>query len=252
MDFTWDIEATIQITDFATDPTARQLVGELKEIVQDVWATNLQRYEPEALGDTPRALGHLSAENITQRVLRSLGRGSDLYEKGVRVSTPETSLLIEYRGYRIRVVKAPSASRRNPDWFRDFSWSSGSAVRHDAAWRNSRSVDIVLGNFRQPALFELEVEEHLGDAYDCRDIFLVWAGELGPEARTSGWLGLPSLGPSPWLSVVDAWQDGREAADEKPTDETSTTGPAAPSYESAATPAPRVTLKRNRVEELGA
>ena len=85
------------------------LVDLLHQQIADTWRTNMDRFE-RPLGDTLRAFGFLSAENIQQRIVRlCTGPASTWYERGVRVSTPDNSLLIAACGAELHVMKAPAS-----------------------------------------------------------------------------------------------------------------------------------------------
>ena len=245
---TWDEQAALHLEQLAGDPVIAELTQFLEALIKDVWTTNVERYEPDALGDTLRTLGHTSADNITQRVIRSLSPSSTLYKLGVRASAPDTSLLIEYAGYRFHVVKAPARSRRQPQWMRDFNWNSGSTVRTDSAAQNDRKYRGRSESDGHPPLFDLEPDPGAGNVQDCREVFLVWAGELGSGTLTSGWLGFPTTASERWLAVSDLWRDGSVPT----VGGTKTADTPASPFDAVPVAEPRVTLKRNRHEVQGA
>lgn len=211
------------------------------ELVGGVWRTNLERYEPEELGDTVRSLGQLSAANITELASRRLSNDRSWRDRGFHVSTPDSALLVQHRGLSIRFVKAPPHSGLAPDWAHDFNWRTGSGARYEAAEANTR----VLGGagFQQQITPLFELEETRSGVRGCRDVFLVWAGTESPGSRTAGWLGLPHLGPSKWLAVEPLWKDEPGSAGAELN--SNPKGPAsAPSLDE---PAPvRIASKRNR------
>lgn len=242
---TWDGQATAHLERLAAQKSVAILLTEWRTLIKNVWDTNLQRYEPDTLGDTLRSLGQLSADNIVQRTVRQIVPGSALFKEGVRASAPDTSLLVELAGYRFHVIKAPSSSKRSPDWMKDFRWTSGSAVRLDAAAANTRAYRSQTDDPRQPSLFELRPTVDSGDANETREVFLIWAGEFGTEALTSGWLGFPSLDSARWLSVIDLWRDAGSASDPA----RKGTSTPSQSFDSMPTAIPRVTLKRTLGEK---
>jgi hypothetical protein len=48
----------------------------LRSLVGDMWAQNLDRYEPDELGGTPRSLGLQFAENLRELAIRQPHPGS--------------------------------------------------------------------------------------------------------------------------------------------------------------------------------
>ena len=184
------------------------LVDMLHQQIADAWRTNMDRYEPSRLGDTLRAFGFLSAENIQQRVLMECqGAASRWYERDVRVSTPDNSMLIAARGVELHVMKAPAGQSRTPDWAASFTWNTESATRQRCARRNSELYRSSFGTVTDGSLFALPEAPRVDrDATRCRDVFLVWSGDV-PTGLTAGWLGLPCEGERPWLAVQRLWWD---------------------------------------------
>ena len=134
----WDGGAARHLADVVERLDDIGLIELMHQQVADTWRTNMARFEPCMLGDTLRAFGFLSAENIQQRLLRlCCGCQSSWFERGVRVATPENSLLIAACGIDIHVMKAPSSPSRIPDWATAFTWSAESATRQRCARRNS-------------------------------------------------------------------------------------------------------------------
>src|SRR4051794_7830924 len=100
-----------------------------------MWRPNAERYEPSHLFDTPRGVAALSLENLRERMLAEYRAAySPWRARGVRVTVPHGSLLIEVGDLAVHVVKAPGVQIREPEWKR-FFWD-GSETRRAAAERN--------------------------------------------------------------------------------------------------------------------
>ena len=209
---TWDGGAARHLADVVERLDDIGLVELLHQQVADTWRTNMARFQPSSLGDTLRAFGFLSAENVQQRVLRLCsGRDPAWSERGVRVATPENSLLIAACGVDMHLMKAPSSTSRTPDWVSAFSWSVDSATRQRCARRNSEQYRWSITDVGEESLFALPEALIPGtDAARCRDVFLVWTGEV-TTGLTAGWLGLPCEGDRPWLAVQRVWWDDADA-----------------------------------------
>ena len=216
-DVSWDGGAARHLADVTERLDDIGLVELLHQQVADTWRMNMARFQPTALGDTLRAFGFLSAENIQQRLLRLCSnRQSSWFDRGVRVATPENSLLIAACGVDIHVMKAPSSTSRIPDWATAFSWSTESATRQRCARRNSEQYRWSAGDLSEESLFALpEVLLPGADAARCRDVFLVWNGDVA-TGLTAGWLGLPCEGDRPWLAIQRLWWDESDALTTEP------------------------------------
>lgn len=234
------LEATVERLDDSGLLTA------IRDLQRTVWTVNLDRYEPDELGDTPRSLGLLTFENFTQRALRRYNHDElEPIEKhwnisGLKVGTPSGVLTFELDGARIVGMKVPPSQRRSPQWDRFADWDNESDTRLEIARENSR----VLGGFTTPgrdqdALADFHAE--LGRIPGVVSKFLyVWAGEFR-SPLTSGWLTVPALGGHPFAAVAPLWHDTED--DLLIGDGTSTRGPDGPSFEEKATARPSIALK---------
>ena len=139
----WDTEARTRLQLVTTSLRDEGVVDMLQQVVQRVWAYNVDRHSPADIGDTNRSLGVAAFENIRSLVLREVNatpRRKGLAES-VRVSTADNSLFIQAAGVRLRVVKAPAAVLLvEPRWDGDFDWATESEVRSMAAWDKPRAV----------------------------------------------------------------------------------------------------------------
>lgn len=245
----WDDAAARHLAEVVEALNNLGLIDLLHGQVADTWRTNMERYEQSRLGDTPRAFGFLSAENIQQRLVRLCsGPASTWYELGVRVATPDNSLLIRACGVDIHVMKAPSSQPRTPDWDTAFTWSGESATRQRCARRNSEQYLSSAGAAPDGSLFALpEASPAKSDATRCRDAFLVWSGEVS-TGLTAGWLGLPCDGERPWLAVQRLWWD--EAGGPNSLAEVQPAGPQpTDGFEAQPLPSAPVRLKPRRAQE---
>lgn len=180
----------------------------LEGTIADVWRTNMDRYEPAVLGDTPRSFGILSSDNIQQRTLRAARAGEGPWKDGQWAARhPGGALLIKAGGMQIHIVKAPRSGSRTPVWQEDFTWTAKSNARLNAAWRNSaQSRDPQAPMVGQHVLFEFDHFDSVPEPSTFTDIFVVWNGEEN-TGLTAGWVGIPVLGPNPWLAVRPVWRD---------------------------------------------
>lgn len=211
--------------------------------VREVWRANIDRYEPDELYDDAVTLGLLSARNLSNRARAEVREDQDLALKGVHVTLDRNATVVHAGGVDLRMVKAPLRSGRHPRFDSDFRWTDTDG-RLAAARRNFEAYqphsELVL------PLFETECEDPSAAVAWCRDVFLVWSGEL-ESGLTAGWLGLPTLDPQSFLAVTRVWWDehplaGRPASEPgKPSDGVT--------FGEQPVPTPVVALKPRRKEE---
>lgn len=229
-----------------------ELLHWLHKTISDVWAINMDRYEPAVLGDTAGAFGILSAHNIRERALRASQEGQGAWSADrARASDPDGSLLITVAGVNVHILKAPRSGNRTPLWERDFKWDSGSLTRLNAALRNASSRPAYHRLPGQESLFEMTVERGSQKAaHGYTDVFVVWSGEES-TGLTAAWLGIPVLGPSPWIAVgrplwLDETEDRLLSAPAAPTRATRSAD-----FDALEEPKPKIRLKtRTSKEEL--
>jgi hypothetical protein len=201
--YAWD-SGGLQFLDSLADKFREsELLDWLHKTIGDVWAINMDRYEPAALGDTAGAFGILSAHNIRQRALRAFQEGEGAWgARRARASEPDGSLLITAEGVNLHILKAPRSGSRAPLWERDFKWDSNSLTRFNAAQRNAASKPMQTGISGQDSLFDVAAVDRdtRSAVFAFSDVFLVWSGQES-TGLTAGWLGIPVIGPSPWVAV---------------------------------------------------
>jgi hypothetical protein len=199
--YSWDAEARRYLDSLTESLRLSELMEWLTTTISDVWSINMDRYEPASLGDTARAFGVLSSDNIQQRALRASREGQGPWGEGrARATNPEGSLLITASGVDIHVLKAPRTGSRTPAWERDFKWTTKSYSRLNASARNTLINGPATSTAGQTALFETTPQSGNEDSNTFSDVFLVWSGDE-TSGLTAGWLGIPVLGPSPWVAV---------------------------------------------------
>lgn len=180
----------------------------LQTLTQDVWISNVDRFEPDDLGDTPASLGFQAYQNFTQRALRRARADSrEVLEKhwaieGFTAGAPKNVLTLSFNGNRIIVLKVPFAQGRQADFSQLAAWENQSDARARMAARNTQ----VLGGYvaaapGQDALFSSHSAQGV-----VHDFILAWAGEQR-SGLTAGWLGVPVQGESPFLVSRRLWWD---------------------------------------------
>lgn len=180
----------------------------LRALTQDVWGSNVDRFEPDELGDTPTSLGFQAYQNFSQRALRrAKGDRREAATKhwsidGLTVGAPKNVLTLTFFGNRIIVLKVPFAQARRADFTRLATWENQSKARAQMAARNTQ----VLGGFVSAAPGQDALLPAGSEFGVVRDFILAWAGEQQSEL-TAGWLGVPVLGASPFLVSRSLWWD---------------------------------------------
>lgn len=222
--------------------TASGLAEALQALVQDVYAANLSRHEPDELGDTPMSFGIQCYENLKTRALRRF-RSDDLEPaeahwdiSGLKVWTPSNVLRFDLGQARIVTIKVPFGEGRTPNWNRSGDWDQYSQTRHAIATENSRVLQ-----YRSPAEGVFPLLPHPGSPGLVENYMLIWAGE--PDAAlTAGWLGVPVLGETPFVARETLWWD-EEPHTRVPVKTAPDRGP---SFDKRPAATPAVALKKQR------
>lgn len=217
-------------------------------LIHDVYARNLDRFEPDELGDTAMSFGVQCAENLKTRAIRRF-ECDDLEPaehhwdlQGVLAGTRRNSLMFEIEGNRIFVMKVPFGQGRDPQWTVEKHWEQSSEIRHNLAVGNSR----VLGGYKTFSGGDDGLFPHPARPRQVRDYLLVWGGEAA-SPLTAGWLAIPTMGDKPFVAVAPLWRDDEPAA--PPT--TRKRGDRGPSFEDRAANAPEITIKPRPAAEGG-
>lgn len=223
----------------------------LHALVTEVWQANLDRYEPEELGDDPQTLGNTCARNIANRaeglVLGNREREVEPWDiAGLGATRPHGALRLDHAGRHFHIMKAPMRHGRRPEWARFDPWTRSSEVREDAARENTVALHgyrtAAPGQDPLPAMtlpfVSAGLEVHLPH------FVFVWAADIDSPG-TSGWLGAPSLGEQPFVAVQPLWSDP---------DDYVPVGrrrdfPTGPSFDQRSTAAPPLALKPRREQE---
>lgn len=215
------------------------LVTAWRGLVRDVYSANLDRYEPDELGDTAMTLGIQCAENLKTRAIRRFRRDDlepdDVHWDidGLRVWTPRNVLTFNSGNARVVTMKVPFAEGRSPRWDRIGDWDQDSQIRLAIATENSRVL-----RYRTHAESD-GLFPHTGAPGVVRNYMMLWAGEAD-AALTAGWLGVPVLGDTPFIARKQLWWD-----DEPHTRITARTTPdRGPTFDERPAATPEVTLKR--------
>lgn len=202
--------AAREALDAAVDTSSGNgLVDAWRTLVKDVYATNLDRYEPDELGDTVMSFGILCYENLKTRAIRRF-RHDDLEEAdahwdidGLRVGTPGNVLTFYLGSSRFVTMKVPFSEGRSPNWDRSGDWEQYSQVRSEIATENSNVLQ-----YRTHVPGASPLFPHPGSPGAIRSYMLLWAGE-SDAALTAGWLGVPTLGDTPFIAHKKLWWDDK-------------------------------------------
>jgi|1186.fasta_scaffold12973_1 hypothetical protein len=240
----WDPGASTALHECKQALEERDIVRWLREVTRAMWRPNAERYEPSHLFDTPRGVAGLAAENLRERMLAEYRAVSSPWRtRGIRLSVPHGSLLIEVGELAVHVVKAPGVQLREPEWT-TFAWGA-SATRHAAAARNAGTHVLPPPPIEGQLAFEFEFEVvPAGGNPVYRELFFVWAGDA--IGLTAGWLGLPRLGGQRWLAVTPLWRD--DAANLDPATGDVPRPSAGAAFSEREAPRPAVSLKRREGE----
>jgi hypothetical protein len=205
----WDGVALAALGNCRQALEERDVVRWLRDVTRAMWRPNAERYEPSQLFDTPRGVAALSWENFRERMLAEYrAADSPWRSRGIRLTVPHGSLLIEVDDLAVHVVKAPGVRLREPEWA-SFAWDT-SATRHAAAARNAGEDALPPPPIRGQLAFDFEMPSTRARPV-YRDLFFVWAGDA--MGLTAGWLGLPRLRPPRWLAVTPLWRDDAAVLD---------------------------------------
>jgi hypothetical protein len=214
---------------------ARELLADL---VRDVWATNVARFDVVA-GDTVRVIAIQSAENIVKRLERLMRDSAVWKATKIQVGVTNNSMLITHGDLRIHFVKAPQTSRLHPDWNHDFAWDTSSHVRARSAYANHSAYKVPYREAIIDPMFSAEGLGDYGDPNNVNEFFVVWGGEISEQPVTAGWLVIPSIGHAPVLAAEQLWMDDR------PTIGDSSSVDSTPTPDTQPEPHVEIQLKRN-------
>ena len=235
--------AAREALDMAVDTfTGNGLVRAWQRLVQDVYASNLARHEPDELGDTAMSFGIQCYENLKTRAVRRFRHdgleAADAYWDigGLSVNTLGNVLSFDLAGARCVTMKVPFANRRSPNWDHNGDWEQGSQVRTEIAAKNSEVLQ-----YRTHADGESPRFPHPGSPGVVRNFMLLWAGE-SDAALTAGWLVVPILGDTPFIARKQLWWDPEPV--KRVTQKTRSVR--GPSFDERAAVQPAVALKKQR------
>lgn len=201
-----------RMADFSLEATSEMLQGNgftdaFRALVQEVYSQNLDRYEPEELGDTLVSLGIQCSENIKVRSLRRFRHSENEVLDNhwsindLQVGTPQNVLTFSFKDIKITTMKVPSNAGRSPDWDHMGDWEKDSHARNVIASKNSEALE-----YQTPKSVDIPLFPHLGTPGEIQNYMVLWAGEAN-TALTAGWLAVPILGKIPFLAHKLLWWD---------------------------------------------
>lgn len=200
---TWDATALEHLEGAVVAMRRLGMVDVLHEATVRSWAANCARFDPEHLYDDARTLGFTASSNLANRVYDEVGVRRLL--PGVTAHQDYTAVVVTWEGWRLRLVKAPAARARQPRFAADFNWHTRE-TRLAAAQRNAAAYRPPSRELGSDPLFELPMPDAAGQVKGCRDLFLLWGGEITTQL-TAGWVGLPTTDVNRWLAVAPLWWD---------------------------------------------
>lgn len=220
------------------------LTAAWRSLVQDIYAVNLDRHEPDELGDTVMSFGIQCYENLKTRATRRFQRDDrEVVEThwgidGLSVSIPSNVLTFSLGDSRVVTMKVPFPEGRKPSWDRSGDWEQHSQARLEIAAENSEVLQ-----YRTPAIGASPLFSQPGPPGSVQNYMLLWAGERD-AALTAGWLAVPILGETPFIAREMLWWD-----DEPHTRVAMSTAPdRGPSFDQRPGLTPAVTLKKQHQE----
>ncbi|HEX2073986.1 MAG TPA: hypothetical protein VHF92_09390 [Geodermatophilus sp.] len=238
----WDATALAALHDCKETLEERDVLHWLRAATRAMWRPNAERYEPTYLFDTPRGVAALAWENFRERMLAEYrAAATRWWDRGVRLTVPHGSLLIQVADLAVHVVKAPGVRLREPEWA-TFVWNT-SGVRHAAAARNAGDNALPPPPMEGQLAFDFDIPSS-GWCPVYREVFFVWAGD--DMGLTAGWLGLPRLGRPRWLAVIPLWRD--DEADVGAATGDVPRRPSGAAFSELEAPRPQVSLKRRQEE----
>jgi hypothetical protein len=184
------------VDDYAAQEMLEQVTDEwaatgvlrvLRQLVDQVWKTDLQRYD-ESLGDDAMSLGMQASRNLCNLTVQRLQHVPGVLARDRR------TLEIGYAGRVLHVGKAPSDS---PTWSVDqVDWAE-SDLREHAAAENSAAYQSAGGTLFDG--WDALPGQQL-DPAALLHLHLTWQGLA--DGSTRSWLGFPRLGARPWFAVL--------------------------------------------------
>lgn len=237
-------EAALQsLEQLRLDLSQAGAIGPLRRLVADVWAQNIDRYEPDTAGDTPRSLGQNCVENLKTVALWRYRQDQhqavdDHWDiPGLRVEIIAGVLTMLFGSRRIVFMKAPPALGRRPAFDQFSNWAGQSEVRQEMASANTRALNGITSN-------DLEQLTFVDEPYDpskIRHFILVWAGEEDSPI-TGAHLTVPVLGPRPFAAQLELFHDEEAQAPRRP----NAVVPVGPDFDSRNVIAPAIALRPRR------
>jgi hypothetical protein len=205
--------------------TANGPLGVLRDLVRQVWRTDVNRFE-RALGDDAQCLGIQASRNLCNLAVKELSGRPGVVARDCK------TLEVRFGGRILHTGKAPSGS---PDWdVQSVDWSS-SDVRDDAARANTVAYQPTEGT-----LFEglPPLPGQVIDPTALALLHLTWQGFDDGSSRA--WLGFPCLGERAWFAVMPLDGAGGGSGRARP----QVTGPAGSAPDFAALREPDVHVAR--------
>lgn len=201
----WDPYALAALHHRAEALRDHHVISWIEQTTQQMWRPNAARYEPSELSDTTRGIATMAMENLRERLLADYrSADSPWRQRGVRVTVPQGSLLIQAAATNVHLVKARGVHVHDPTWS-EFAWDS--SITRSAAAASNTAVYRPAASQPDDQL-AIPLHHHTDDAQASqllREVFLVWGGDTA--GRTAGWIGFPCTDKQRWLAVEALWRD---------------------------------------------
>ena len=187
-----DPQARLVLEETVAAWSAAGILGVLRQLISEVWRTNLDRHEVR-LGDDARTLGMQSSRNICNLAVERLRSLDGVLARDIN------TLEVLFQGRALHTHKLLPGAGAGSIWSIDWTQSE---IRWTCAEANTRAYLPVAGTlFAQDG----PLSEQPADPNTLRNLHLAWQGQA--DGSTCAWAGFPRLGDVAWFAVVQLGDD---------------------------------------------